>query len=395
MKSLALLLDRFLPPRLDVAPKERLRAAGGALAGILATALVARTLLGTSSAQPWLIAPMGASAVLLFALPASPLAQPWAALGGNVVSALVGMACALWLGTTPAAAALAIAGAITAMFALRCLHPPGGALALTAVLGGPALHAQGFAFALSPVALDTALLVVAAAVYNNFTGRAYPHRAPAAARHGTADPQPTQRLGFTRADLDTVLHRYGQVLDVDPQDLDSLLREAEMQAYRRRFGEITCGDIMSRDLVTAAFGSSLEEAWHLLRSHRIKALPVVDRARRVIGIVTLVDFMKHAQLDRHEGWATKLRDFLRPSGLVHSSKPEVVGQIMSTGVHTATVDTHIVELVPLLSDLGLHHIPVVDHERRLAGMVTQSDLVAALYQERLEDASAAWRTTSA
>ncbi|WP_232539983.1 HPP family protein [Azohydromonas aeria] len=386
MKPFQESLKRLLPPRLDVAPGERLRAAGGGLAGLLATALLARALL--DAGQPWLIAPMGASAVLLFALPASPLAQPWPVLGGNLVSAVVGMACAQLLGATPLAAGLALALALLAMFALRCLHPPGGAIALTAVLGGPALQAMGFSFVLAPVGLHTALLLVAAALYNNLTGRAYPHRAtPVVPGHQTADAAPNRRLGFTAEDLDAVMRRYGQVLDIDRDDLDSLLRQAEMQAYQRRFGVIRCGDIMSRDLVTVEFGTSLQEAWHLLRRHRVKALPVVDRARRVIGILTLVDFMKHAQLDRHEGWAMKLRDFLRPSGLTHSDKPEAVGQIMTTGVHTASVDTHVVELVPLLSDLGLHHIPIVDQERRLAGMVTQSDLVAALYRGGVDEAT--------
>lgn len=378
-------LQRLLPPRLDVAPRERLRAAAGGLVGILFTALLARAMLETG--QAWLIAPMGASAVLLFAVPASPLAQPWPVLGGNVISTAVGMACLLALGPTPLAAGLALALALVAMFALRCLHPPGGALALTAVLGGQAVQAQGFHFVLSPVALDTALLLLAAVLYNNLTGRSYPHRAASVPGHGTTDAAPNRRVGFTSEDLDAVMHRYGQVLDIDRDDLDSLLRQAEAQAYRRRFGVIRCKDIMSRDVVTVEFGTSLEEAWHLLRRHRVKALPVLDRARRVIGIITLVDFMKHAQLDRHDGWARKLRDFLRPSGLTHSDRPEVVGQIMSSGVHSASEDTHVVELVPLLSDLGLHHIPVVDQDRRLAGMVTQSDLVAALYRGGLDEAT--------
>lgn len=384
MNRLAPVLKKLLPARLDVHPTEQLRAACGALLGILITGLLAHAFLDSEAG--WLIAPMGASAVLLFALPASPLAQPWSMVAGNLVSAAVGVSWALWLGQGPWTAGLAVGSAVLAMMALRCLHPPGGAIALSAVLGGAGVQALGYHFVFAPVGLNSLLLLAVALLFNNATRRPYPHRlAPAAASHHTSDPAPNERLGFSRADLDAVLHRYGQVLDVDREDLGSLLRQAEMEAYRRRFGEITCGDIMSRDLVTAEYGTPLEEAWHLLRRHRIKALPVLDRARRVIGILTLVDFMKHAQLDRHDGWDRKLRDFIRASGLMHSHKPEVAGQIMTTGVHSATTDTHIVELVPLLSDLGLHHIPVVDHERRLAGMVTQSDLVAALYRGRLDE----------
>src|SRR5450830_1606221 len=86
------------------------------------------------AATVWLIAPMGASAVLLFAVPASPLAQPWSIIGGNLVSALVGVSYAKLVAEPALAAALAIALAIACMFALRCIHPPSGAVALTAVL---------------------------------------------------------------------------------------------------------------------------------------------------------------------------------------------------------------------------------------------------------------------
>jgi len=137
----------FLPAAGTASPTERMRACGGALLGLLITGLTAHFLLGANAI--WLVAPMGASSVLLFCLPASPLAQPWSVVGGNVVAAAVGAACVRWLGDAlpiPALAALATALAIGAMFSLRCLHPPGGAAALTTVIGGPAVHAAGFSF---------------------------------------------------------------------------------------------------------------------------------------------------------------------------------------------------------------------------------------------------------
>lgn len=370
---------------------ERLRASCGALLAIVLTGLASRLALGPQADLPALIAPMGASAVLLFAQPASPLAQPWSIFGGNVVSAAVGVACAQWIGEPMLAAALAVAGAIAAMFALRCLHPPGGAIALSAVLGGPAIHAAGFEFLWAPVGLNSLLLLAVALAFNNATRRRYPHLVQHDHNntHQTADALPGDRLGFTPADLDDVLKQYNQVLDVSRDDLESLFLQTEMHAYRRRFGEITCADIMSHDVVTVEFGTTLEDAWGLLRRHHVKALPVLDRARRVIGIVTFADFMKNADLDVYEGFDAKLRRFIRRTLHTHSDKAEVVGQIMTRMVKTARSDMHIVELVPLLSDVGVHHIPVIDHERRLAGMITQSDLIAALYRGRLTDAAEA------
>jgi CBS domain-containing membrane protein len=369
---------------------ERLRACCGTLLGVLLTALVSRWLLGPDATLPMLIAPMGASAVLIFAMPSSPLAQPWPVLGGNILSAAVGVACARLVGDPMLAGALAVSCAIAAMFALRCLHPPGGAIALTAVLGGPAIQAAGFGFALSPVAVNSLLLLAVAFVFNNATRHRYPHQQHAdTGKHNTSDAPPTNRIGFTPGDLDAVLEKYNEVLDVSRDELNSLFMQAEMQAYQRRYEEITCADIMSRDLVTVEYGTELEEAWSLLRKHKVKALPVVDRARRVIGIVTFVDFMKNANLDVYEGFDAKLRHFIRRTPGLHADKPEVVGQIMTRHVRTVRHDMHIVELVPLLSDMGLHHVPVLDDERRLAGMITQSDLIAALYRGRLADVAEA------
>jgi CBS domain-containing membrane protein len=368
--------------------KERLRACSGALLGILLTALATRLMLGPVNALPFLIAPMGASAILLFAVPASPLAQPWALLGGNLVSAAVGVTCAHWIADPFLACAAALALAIAAMFALRCLHPPSGAVALMGVIGGDAIRAAGYEFLVSPVAINSLILLSVAIVFNNATRRRYPHppHLHHVTTHQTADARPTDRIGFTPDDLEEVLKRYNQVLDVSLDDLESLFLQAEMQAYRRRSGEITCADIMSRDLVTVEFGTPLEEAWTLLRRHRIKALPVIDRARRVIGILTLADFMKHADLDVHHTFEEKLRRLVRRSFATHGEKPEVVGQLMTAPVRTIAASTHIVELVPLLSDGGLHHVPIVNEERRLVGMVTHSDIIAALYRGRVTEA---------
>ena len=383
----------WLPGPSNVSRPEQLRAAAGALCGLLITALFAHYLLARTGTSIFMIAPMGASAVLLFAVPASPLAQPWSVFGGNVISGLVGVACVRWLGDSlplPLLGGLAGGLAIAAMFVMRCLHPPGGAVALTTVLGGPVVHAAGFEFVLLTVAIDTALLVAMAMVYNNLTGRRYPHVQQSAPVnvHGTKDDIPTVRLGFKTEDLDAVLKQYNQVLDISRDDLASLFMQTEQRAYQRRFGVITCADIMSRDIVSAEFGTGLEPAWQLMRNHRVVALPVLNRARRVIGIVTQTDFLEHGGLDSYAGMRRQLQRFLRKSGVTHTEKAEVVGQIMSGHPTTARTNTPIVDLVPLMANSGFHHIPIVDAEDRFVGIITQSDLVAALYQTRLAEAAA-------
>jgi CBS domain-containing membrane protein len=376
-------LRSLLPPATTASASERGRALAGALIGLLLTAALSQLALGQlalgTPASAVLVAPMGASAVLLFCLPASPLAQPWSVVGGNVVSALVGVTCARWIAEPLLAAPLAAALAIGAMFWLRCLHPPGGAVALTTVLGGSAVHEAGYWFALAPVGLDSLLLALAAVVFNNLTGRRYPHRQQSTLKnvHATRDPVPTARLGFTKEDLDAALAHYGQVLDVSRDDLEAIIFETEMQAYGRRFGVIRCGDIMSTDVVTVTPSTPVAAAWALLRQHRLHALPVIDREGRVAGIVSHTDFWRGGGLDdvaRVRQLASRLRR------LVHG---ETVAGIMTTQVTTAARDEPITELVPLMANTGLHHVPVVDADGLFAGMVSQSDLLAALYETRL------------
>lgn len=184
---------------------------------------------------------------------------------------------------------------------------------------------------------------------------------------------------FSSADLDAVLTRYNQVLDVSRDDLESILQATEMESYQRRLGEIRCADIMSRQLISVDYATTLEEAWGLMRQHRIKSLPVVDKHRRILGIVTMADFMRHANIDEHGKLADRLRSLLRRTTTLHTDKPEVVGQIMTTQVRVASEHRHVAELLPLFSEGGHHHIPIIDATNRVVGIITQSDLVRALY----------------
>ena len=377
------LLRRLVPDLPPVSPRERLRAAAGALVGILATGLVCRAALGPGSALPALIAPMGASAVLLFAVPTSPLAQPWSILGGNLVASLVGVAAAASIPDPAWAAAVAVGAAIALMLILRCLHPPSGAVALTAVLGGPAVHDLGYGFVLWPVGANSLLMLAAALVFNNLTGRTYPHlRASAPGDRRTADPASSARVGFSASDLDVVLRDFDQVLDVGRDDLEAILRRVQMRVYGRRAGAIACGAIMSRDVIAVAPGDSLSEALRLLRRHRIKALPVTDEGARVLGIVTQTDLLDKASWDRagpRLGLGRRLRLTLARGRAPHGS----VADIMSPVVPVRP-ETPISGLVLALADAGLHHLPVVGPDGRLVGIVSQTDLVPALMAEASE-----------
>jgi CBS domain-containing membrane protein len=366
----------FIPSPVAVRWPERLRSCVGALIGIAFTGGAMHVLLGPVASIPFLVAPMGASAVLLFAVPASPLAQPWSIIGGNLVSATVGVACANWIPDPVGAAALAVALAICAMFALRCVHPPSGAVALTAVLGGPTIHALGYRFVAEPILIQSVALLGAALVYHAVTGHRYPHAAHHTARKDAKEPSVAPNTGFTREDLEAVLSRRTELLDIDLEDLESLLRDVQLQAYARSFNQLSCGQIMSRPAIAVSATTPVSDAWRLLRERGFKALPVTDENLHVIGIVTRADL----DGERTQGMIAPSPTRMRRWFKARTNSAPQVGAVMNSDVRTVTVTTPFADLLPLFANDGHHHIPVLDNDERLAGMITEADLIAGLYR---------------
>ncbi len=146
----------------------------GGLVSILFLTFVTERVLSLSGTTA-VIASMGASAVLLFAVPHGQLSQPWPVLAGHVLSALIGVTCAKFISGPELAAAFAVCLSIGLMHHFKCIHPPGGATALTAVLGGNAIHELGYRFVLYPVLLNCVIMIGVAVLFNVFFGwRRYP-----------------------------------------------------------------------------------------------------------------------------------------------------------------------------------------------------------------------------
>ncbi|MFD2257346.1 HPP family protein [Luteolibacter algae] len=157
-----------------VSQKEKLIAGLGGFVAIALLMLITGSVLDIPKASA-LIASMGASTVLLFAVPHGQLSQPWPVIAGHIVSALIGIACARWIPYQILAAACAVGMAIAAMHQLKCIHPPGGATALTAVISGQAVHKMGFYYAVFPVAINAVMIVAVAVLFNlAFKWRRYP-----------------------------------------------------------------------------------------------------------------------------------------------------------------------------------------------------------------------------
>jgi CBS domain-containing membrane protein len=200
-----------------------LRGAIGAGLGIgLAAALSLLTIgSGSVAALPLLVAPIGASAVLVFAVPASPLAQPWSVIGGNLISALVGLAAGHLIGMPAVAASIAVSTAIVAMSLARCLHPPGGACALLYALGAAGPDHWG-APHLLVIAINVAGLSAVGWLYNNATGHSWPHRSV-----HVPPVLPGTHSARVHDALVAVLAEWNEVIDADVDDLEAIFQTVE------------------------------------------------------------------------------------------------------------------------------------------------------------------------
>ncbi len=191
-------------------------AVGGFIA-ILAVLWVSHGVLDMQGAA-MVVGSMGATAVLLFAVPHGALSQPWPVFGGNLISAFIGVSCAQFISDPMIAAALAVGLAIGVMYYLHCLHPPGGATALVAVLGGDAVRELGYGYLLSPV-LENVLIILGVAVAVNFPFR---HRRYPASYSRTATEKMEvgdEKALIAHSDLVYALSQLDSFIDVSEQDL--------------------------------------------------------------------------------------------------------------------------------------------------------------------------------
>jgi len=370
-------LNRWFPEQSEHIDGRIGLAAGGALLAIGLVALISHWTLD-GSAAPILVASLGASSVLLFVVPSSPMSKPWPFVGGHLASASIGVACYQLTPHILTAAPLAVGLAILAMYYLRCLHPPGGAVALIAVLGGDAVHALGFQFVLTPVALNVAVMLTVAALF----WRLVLHRTIGARTRLDHNWQRNEEAWlaehppFTEQDLSHALTEMGTFIDVTHEDLYEIYARAQTHAHAQALGQVRCGEIMSEPVISVEFGSPLEEVWKLFERHDIRGVPVADRGRNLLGMVTVSDFVHHANHFDHPTLAERLAHLRRPTPSLESDKPEVAGQIMTSPVISVAEDEFVSTVVGVFSRHKIHHLPVVDAKGKLRGLLTREDVMA-------------------
>ncbi|HHK74398.1 MAG TPA: HPP family protein, partial [Rhizobiales bacterium] len=266
--------ELFAPDQGQISIREKILSAMVAFLGIALVMAVSMIWLAPNE-LPWIVASMGASAVLLFAVPMGPLSQPWAFAGGHMISGAIGITIAMMLpGQILLAAALAVSLAVFAMYVTHSLHPPGGATALSAVMGGAHIHAMGYSYLLTPVLVNVTVMLIWALFINNLMpNRCYPSGLGAwRKRKNTVigEDKADINIAIGREDLEFALREMDEFLDVSEDDLSKIFAISADHARRKRMGELLCGEIMTKEVIFASSGSNIEKIWNLMRKHRIR-----------------------------------------------------------------------------------------------------------------------------
>lgn len=320
-----------------------------------------------------LIAPLGATTMLAFAVPSSPLAQPWSALVGNTVSALAGVAVVQTVTEPWLAMGLSVACAMLAMMLLRATHPPAAGVALGVVLTADAVRPLGFAYAFNPVMLDTAMLLLVAVVYNRVTGRKYPFRQ--VVDHA---PRPIGDAGLRpavkSADLTRILQDLGLDANIGAADLGRLIAAAHTQAAVHLFDGVETAQIMTRAVVTVDTKMPVSQLAALFRLHKVRTLPVVGQDGQFAGLVTETDLLRTLQKPEERGDGGVLARMLRAGRDVVEP---VAAEVMTPMVGTVSPVTPLGVLIDLLAEGAQQAVPVLE-DGQLVGIVTRADLIAAL-----------------
>ncbi|MDU0356408.1 HPP family protein [Paraglaciecola aquimarina] len=194
------------------------------------------------------VASMGASAVLLFAVPHGALSQPWAVTGGHILSGLVGISCFKLFGDSFIVAGLAVGLAIGAMYYLHCIHPLGGATALTVVIGGPTITDMGYQYILLPVIINIVIILLFSVIYNGlFKWCRYPAHLTHRLKKSALTKPINRQYELTHEDFAAAMQELDSYVDITPEGLADLLELAKQHAEKNitHPAEILAGRIYS------------------------------------------------------------------------------------------------------------------------------------------------------
>ncbi len=323
---------------------------------------------------PLIVASMGAVAVLMFASPASPMASSWAFIVGNLLSGLIGITVFILFGNTPVSAGFAVATAIMAMHITHSMHPPGGATALYAVIGGPLVENLGYLYVLTPVAMNLCIFFIIIRINRWYLYRKQQRLQYAARLHDFIferglNTHKTKDQEFLEDDIEQALVLVGGNPDVSPEYLKTLIENTLAHAQIRKLEQSGYHTLQINPPVLE-FGDTLLKAWELLHRDDQKVIVVLHPGGKFLGILTLESFItlirsnstaaQTGSLSDSALLTSKIEQALRPSGLLETTHPEVCGQLAET--------------IPQLTDLNDAGTLLVKASSGYAAMVNKQGL---------------------
>lgn len=357
-----------------IRPGERLRAALGAALGLALVGAIGFWLNRRFGVPLGLIAPLGASSVLLFAVPASPLAQPWSVLGGNAIAAVVGVLAARFIAPVELAAGVGVGLAIGLMASARCLHPPSGAVALTAVLGMAQAQGAGV-FILASVMGNSVLLLASAWAFHALTGHVYPEF-----RRKSVSSVAPAREAATADAINEVLQASDDLLDISSEGLRALYDKISLRLALGRLAAPDCRAIMARAPEALEPGLPLHKAFENVLRAPGHAMLVTDESAHVIGLVSVDDFARRADLAGEKvrvAFSRRLHNAAR----LRSAPNHVVSDIMHHEVPSVRATDPASRAILTLVESGAPFVPVLNEARRLIGVIHARSAFAMLARE--------------
>ncbi|MCW8932080.1 MAG: HPP family protein [Gammaproteobacteria bacterium] len=372
----------FGPGQSTVSLQEKIISAVGGLIAIGLIMFISQYYLD-SKGGPWVVASMGASAVLLFAVPKGPLSQPWSFVAGHLFSAFIGISVAKLVSDPVLASALAVSLAIFVMYVTRSLHPPGGATALTAVVGGVSITDLGYMYMLTPIALNLLVMLIWALIINNLVpSRCYPNGIKDVFKPKShsliKEPNDISRPNLIhRSDLHEALTEMDFFVDVSEGELNKIFNLSLMHTHKKKMGEILCRDIMTTNVISVQYDTDVEKVWKLLIDNRVHAFPVIDKVGYVLGVISMDDFLNQISVDSNSSIMNQLTDFVLKTNTEYTDKPEFAGHLMTKPAITIKEDQHILELFDIFYTQNIHHLPVLNSKNKLSGIITPKNLLMA------------------
>ncbi len=364
----------------DVQPLSRGERWRSSLGGFLFIGIAGFILAYFPAGNRGLLASVGASAVILYALPHSPAAAPWSLVGGYMASTFSALL-SLWLiPYPPLAAAFAVGGAIWLMARLKCVHPPGGSLALLVTFAAPQ-HWHDYRTLGAAIAANTLLAAGLALLINRgILHRPYPQWGPPnPSTQANPSPAPLPHTLLLHEDLDYAFRQVDTFVDVDETELVTLFDLAVNHAHERQ-QTLVCSDLMSPNPVTISTDSPVDQAWSLLQKQPSLALPVVDTDGVFRGLLSQPSFFNATSDVATPSWRTFI-----PQGLPFTrstGQPQSIAHLMDTSATVVYEKTPFPTFMETWSTDSSHPVTVLDSNHRVIGIISQRDIIQALYRER-------------